>query len=108
MCLKEDEVQKQRQEIARAAVDRIIRETPRQISMEMYVRKVAFEAFAEGWNGKAEEIKGESSNLRAGSNYTANDDTFPSEIQFTNGRKVGIAFNGDRPYLTIGWRGEER
>src|SRR5574343_1515901 len=101
MCLKEDEVQKQRQEIARAAVDRIIRETPRQISMEMYVRKVAFEAFAEGWNGKAEDVKSEISALGAGSNYTANDDTFPTEIQFANGRKVGIAFDGDKPYLTV-------
>jgi hypothetical protein len=37
----------------------------------------------------------------AGSNYTANDDTFPTEVAFSNGRKVGIAFDGDKPYLTI-------
>lgn len=40
--------------------------------------------------------------FRAGGNYTANDDVWPSEIYFANGRKIGIAFNGDKPYLTIG------
>lgn len=40
--------------------------------------------------------------LRAGGNYTANDDTYPTEIYFANGRRVGIAFDGDKPYLTIG------
>lgn len=35
-------------------------------------------------------------------NYTANDSTFPTEITFQNGRKVGIAFDGDKPYLTVG------
>jgi hypothetical protein len=40
--------------------------------------------------------------FRAGGNYTANDDTFPTEIYFANGRKVGIAFDGAKPYLTIG------
>ncbi len=38
---------------------------------------------------------------RAGSNYTANDDTFPSQVLFKNGRKVDIAFDGDKPYLTV-------
>ena len=37
----------------------------------------------------------------ATANYTANDDTFPTEIYFANGRTVGIAFDGDKPYLTI-------
>ncbi|MBK8468139.1 MAG: hypothetical protein IPL32_20180 [Chloracidobacterium sp.] len=59
MCLVEDEVQKTRRDAARVAVDRIINETPRQISTEMYVRSVAFAAYAEGWNGKADEIKEE-------------------------------------------------
>lgn len=36
-----------------------------------------------------------------GANYTANDDTFPTEILFANGRRVGIAFDGDKPYLTL-------
>lgn len=57
MCLIEDEVQKERQEAARAAVDRITRETPRQISTEMYVRSVALTAYAEGWNAKAADLK---------------------------------------------------
>lgn len=35
-------------------------------------------------------------------NYTANDDTFPSEVTFANGRKVGIAFGGGKPHLTVG------
>jgi hypothetical protein len=39
---------------------------------------------------------------RADGNYTANDSTFPTEITFQNGRKVGIAFDGDKPYLTVG------
>ena len=34
-------------------------------------------------------------------NYTANDSTFPTEVYFANGRKVGIAFDGDKPYLTV-------
>ena len=36
-----------------------------------------------------------------GSNYTANDNTFPTEMYFANGRKVCIAFDGDKPYLTV-------
>lgn len=40
--------------VAKREVDRIIRETPRQISMEMYARAVAFEAYATGWNLRAE------------------------------------------------------
>lgn len=36
-------------------------------------------------------------------NYTANDDTFPTELVFSNGRRVGIAFDGDKPYLTCSW-----
>jgi hypothetical protein len=51
------EIQQQRQAIAKAAVDRILSETPRQISMEMYAREVAFIAFAEGWNAKAAEYQ---------------------------------------------------
>ena len=43
----------------------------------------------------------------AGSNYTANDDTFPTEISFTNGRVVGIAFDGAKPYLTVGMAEQE-
>lgn len=46
--------QEARQEQCRKEVDRIIRETPRQISMEMYARAVAFEAYATGWNLRAE------------------------------------------------------
>lgn len=56
MCLVDDEIQKQRQETAKIIVDRIIRDTPRQISVEMYVREVAFVAYAAGWNAKAEEV----------------------------------------------------
>ena len=37
----------------------------------------------------------------SGSNYTADDDTFPTEVYFANGRKVGIAFDGGKPYLTV-------
>jgi hypothetical protein len=44
--------------------------------------------------------------LSSGSNYTANDDTFPTEVAFANGRKVSIAFDGDKPYLAIGGKGE--
>ena len=57
MCLIEDEVQKERQKAARAAVDRIISETPRQISTEMYVRSEALTAYAEGWNAKARDLE---------------------------------------------------
>lgn len=57
MCFKDDELQKERQAFAKSEVDRIIAETPRQISIEMYVRSVAFEAFAAGWNGKAREVE---------------------------------------------------
>ena len=51
------EEQQQRQAIAEAAVDKIIQETPAQISIEieMYARSVALAAFAEGWNSKADE-----------------------------------------------------
>jgi histone H3/H4 len=54
--LQGSEIQQQRQALAKAAVDRIIRETPRQISTEMYVREVALFAFAEGWNAKAVDL----------------------------------------------------
>lgn len=37
-----------------------------------------------------------------GGNYRADDDTFPGRVWFENGRTVGIAFDGDKPYLTIG------
>lgn len=46
--------QEAKREQCRKEVDRIIRETPRQISMEMYARAVAFEAYATGWNLRAE------------------------------------------------------
>lgn len=49
------EEQARRQALARETIDRIIRETPRQISTEMYVRSVAWEAYAAGWNNKATE-----------------------------------------------------
>jgi hypothetical protein len=52
----------------------------------------------------ADDILGllnENSRLASGSNYIADDDTFPTEIVFTNGRKVGIAFDGAKPYLTV-------
>lgn len=49
--------QEAKREQCRKEVDRIIRETPRQISMEMYARRVAFEAYATGWNLKAKEIE---------------------------------------------------
>jgi predicted NodU family carbamoyl transferase len=58
------EIQQQRQAIAKAAVDRILSETPRQISMEMYAREVAFIAFAEGWNAKADNIASELAALK--------------------------------------------
>ncbi len=54
------------------------------------------EQAVEGWNRRV---------LATGGNYTANDSTFPTEVTFANGRKVGIAFDGDKPYLTVG-RGE--
>lgn len=53
--LKGDETQQRRQALAKEIVDRIIRDTPRQISTEMYVREVAFVAYAAGWNAKANE-----------------------------------------------------
>ncbi|MDL5055875.1 hypothetical protein [Geitlerinema calcuttense] len=56
--LKGDETQQRRQALCRETVDRIIKETPRQISMEMYVREVAFWAYAEGWNNKAADSAG--------------------------------------------------
>lgn len=56
MCLIEDETQKQRQALAKTVVDRILRDTPRQISVEMYAREIAFVAFAAGWNAKAEDV----------------------------------------------------
>lgn len=40
--------------------------------------------------------------LKSGGNYTANNDIWPTEFYFQNGSKIGIAFNGDKPYLTIG------
>lgn len=48
--------QLRRRELALATVDRIIKETPAQISVEMYARNIAFEAYAAGWNNKAAEI----------------------------------------------------
>ena len=36
-------------------------------------------------------------------NYISNDGTFPTDLVFANGRKVGIAFDGDKPYLTVGF-----
>jgi hypothetical protein len=45
--------QQRRQNLAKETVDKIIRDTPRQISTEMYVREIAFEAYAAGWNNKA-------------------------------------------------------
>lgn len=51
----ETEEQARRKALAKETIDRIIRDTPRQISMEMYVRSVAWEAYAAGWNNKAEE-----------------------------------------------------
>lgn len=52
-----DAEQQRRQDLAKETVDRIVKETPRQISMEMYVRRVAFEAYAAGWNNKAKEVE---------------------------------------------------
>lgn len=49
--------QLRRKALAKETIDRIIRETPKQISVEMYVRSVAWEAYAAGWNNKAEEAK---------------------------------------------------
>lgn len=51
-----DAEQQRRQALAKETVDRIIKEMPRQISMEIYARRVAFEAYAAGWNNKAEEV----------------------------------------------------
>lgn len=51
----ETEEQARRKALAKETIDRIIRDTPRQISMEMYVRSVAWKAYAAGWNNKAEE-----------------------------------------------------
>lgn len=50
----------------------------------------------------SEEIDIWTAGHQSGGNYTANDSTFPTEITFQNGRKVGIAFDGDKPYLTVG------
>lgn len=49
-----------------------------------------------------EEIDIWTAGHQSGGNYTANDSTFPTEVTFQNGRKVGIAFDGDKPYLTVG------
>jgi len=62
--------QEAKRELAKKEVDRIIRETPMQISMEMYARAVAFEAYARGWNNKAVEVQqantAERERIRAG------------------------------------------
>lgn len=50
----------------------------------------------------SEEIDIWTAGHQSGGNYTANDSTFPTEVTFQNGRKVGIAFDGDKPYLTVG------
>lgn len=42
-----------------------------------------------------------------GGNYRADDDTFPTRVWFANGRTVGIAFDGDKPYLTVGRHEQE-
>jgi len=52
----ETDEQARRRALAKETIDRIIRETPRQISTEMYARRIAWEAYAAGWNNKAEEV----------------------------------------------------
>lgn len=53
----ETEDQKRRRALAKETIDRIIRDTPSQISVEMYARSVAWEAYAAGWNNKADEVE---------------------------------------------------
>jgi len=49
----------------------------------------------------SEEIDIWTAGHQSGGNYTADDDTFPTEVTFANGRRVGIAFDGDKPFLTV-------
>lgn len=56
------EEQQRRQLLAKETIDRIIKDTPRQISTEMYVRTVAYEAYAAGWNNKAVDMGGGANN----------------------------------------------
>lgn len=54
----EDEIQARRNRAMRDAVDKIMLEAPRQINTHLYIRSIAIEAYAAGWNAKAEEMKG--------------------------------------------------
>lgn len=55
----ESEDQKRRKALAKETIDQIIRETAPGVSVEMYVRSVAWKAYAAGWNNKAEEVENE-------------------------------------------------
>lgn len=56
------EEQQRRQDLAKKTINRIIEETPRQISTEMYVRTIAWESYAAGWNNKAAEMEANNEN----------------------------------------------
>jgi hypothetical protein len=58
----ESEEQKRRkalatETLATETIDQIIRETAPGVSVELYVRSVAWKAYAAGWNNKAEEVE---------------------------------------------------
>lgn len=54
-----DKEQQRKLDLMKETVEKLIADTPRMISIEMYVRNIAQQAYVHGWNNRAAEAQEE-------------------------------------------------
>ena len=52
-----DADQQRKLDLMKTTIEKLIADTPRMISIEMYVRTIAQQAYVHGWNNKATDLE---------------------------------------------------